>query len=179
LQQRAPQEEAWLSELARGDLEALGMIYDAYATMLYGYARSLGATQSVAEDVLQEVFLRLARRPATLSGVKNLRAYLFASVRREVFRWTRRLSPRKEARMADPDPVFESTDPDLAVEEMRHVEEALSRLPTPQREVVVMKVYGLLTFDEIARVTRVSPNTAASRYRYAIDKLKRMLRDPR
>ncbi len=179
MQELAPQEKKWLSEIAQGNLDALGAIYDGYAAMLYGYARSLGARRPLAEDALQEVFLRLARRPATLSNVRNLRAYLFASVRREVFRWTRRRSLRRETHVADPDPLFESAAGGISPAEALHVEEALSKLPMPQREVVVMKVYGLLTFDEIARVTRVSPNTAAGRYRYAVEKLRRMLQEPR
>jgi RNA polymerase sigma-70 factor, ECF subfamily len=55
------------------------------------------------------------------------------------------------------------------------VEEALSRLPRAQREVVVMKVFGGLTFDEIAAAMGGSQNTAASRYRYGIEKLKAAL----
>jgi len=179
LRELAPQEKKWLAGIAEGNLDALGAIYDAYAAVLYGYARSLGARQSLAEDVLQEVFLRLARRPATLGSVRDLRAYLFASVRRELFRWTRRRALRREAQVADPDPLFESPVSDTAATDMLQVEEALSRLPRSQREVVVMKVYGLLTFDEIARVTRTSPNTAASRYRYAVEKLRRILSGPR
>jgi RNA polymerase sigma-70 factor (ECF subfamily) len=155
------------------------MIYDAYAAVLYGYARSLGAAQPLAEDLLQEVFLRLARSSASLSRVKNLRAYLFASMRRELFRWTRRLSFRKETGTPYPDQLFHSNDAGLTAAEVLDVQQALSKLPIPQREAVVLKVYGLLTFDEIAKLTRVSINTAASRYRYGISKLRSMLQEPR
>ncbi|MBM4049994.1 MAG: sigma-70 family RNA polymerase sigma factor, partial [Planctomycetes bacterium] len=56
-------------------------------------------------------------------------------------------------------------------------QDALMALPEEQREVVLLKVYGRLTFAEIADVIHASPNTAASRYRYAVEKLRRHLGD--
>ena len=52
------------------------------------------------------------------------------------------------------------------------LQSALASLPDEQREVVVLKIWGQLTFEEAAAVIGVSPNTAASRYRYALEKLK-------
>ena len=49
---------------------------------------------------------------------------------------------------------------------------ALAALPTEQREVIVMKIWGGLTFKGIGNVLRISPNTAASRYRYALEALR-------
>jgi RNA polymerase sigma-70 factor (ECF subfamily) len=60
-------------------------------------------------------------------------------------------------------------------EEMRRVQAALELLPTAQREVLVLHVWGELTFAEVAAVLKVSPNTAASRYRYALTSLRRQL----
>ena len=54
---------------------------------------------------------------------------------------------------------------------------ALAVLPREQREVVVLKVFEEMTFAEIGRLVGVSPNTAASRYRYAVAKMKEMLSD--
>ena len=55
------------------------------------------------------------------------------------------------------------------------VESVLRKLPSEQREVLVMKVWGGLTFPQIAAALNVSPNTAASRYRYALAALRREL----
>ena len=57
------------------------------------------------------------------------------------------------------------------------VEEALLQLPHEQREVIHLKVYAGMTFSEIGRLTEVSQNTAASRYRYAVEKLRELLSD--
>jgi RNA polymerase sigma-70 factor (ECF subfamily) len=58
------------------------------------------------------------------------------------------------------------------------IERALAALPLEQREVIALKVDAGLTFAEIAEVTGVSPNTAASRYRYALEKLREHLGGP-
>lgn len=55
------------------------------------------------------------------------------------------------------------------------IREALTDLPPEQREVVVLKVWQGRTFDEIGRLLGISPNTASSRYRYALEKLRAAL----
>jgi RNA polymerase sigma-70 factor (ECF subfamily) len=57
------------------------------------------------------------------------------------------------------------------------VETALGALPEEQREVLVMKIWGELTFSQIGQALAISPNTAASRYRYAIERLEIVLAD--
>ena len=72
--------------------------------------------------------------------------------------------------------MFESaTDPDEA-EFRGQLAAALEELPPEQRTVVQLKLWERLTFEEIAAVLELSPNTVASRYRYAIDKLRARLR---
>jgi RNA polymerase sigma-70 factor (ECF subfamily) len=55
------------------------------------------------------------------------------------------------------------------------LQSALAALPTEQREITVLRVWGELTLEEAAAVLDISPNTAASRYRYALAKLKKQL----
>ena len=62
--------------------------------------------------------------------------------------------------------------PDGSRETAMALQSALKSLPDEQREVVVLKIWGQLTFEEAAAVIGISPNTAASRYRYGIEKLK-------
>jgi len=171
-QERTCDEKVRLSQIGRGNLEALGAVYDAYARRLYAYARALGASESFAEDILQEVFLRLIRRSPARRAVKNLRAYLFAATRREFYRWGSRLVRRKEIENRCSVRLFESRGSGKPAEEVKYIEKALFRLPKLQREVVMMKFFGGLTFEEIAEVMETSVNTVASRYRYALEKLR-------
>ena len=59
----------------------------------------------------------------------------------------------------------------------RALQRALSELPEEQREVVTLKIEGQLAFAEISQVLRISQNTAASRYRYALEKIRTALGD--
>ena len=63
----------------------------------------------------------------------------------------------------------------LDKEQQHEIEQALRSLPVEQREVVHMKVYEQMTFQQIADELAISINTAASRYRYAMDKLRLLL----
>lgn len=61
-------------------------------------------------------------------------------------------------------------------EDSRELEVALKKLPPEQREVVVMKIWGELKFEEIAKELNISQNTAASRYRYALEGLRKYIK---
>jgi RNA polymerase sigma-70 factor (ECF subfamily) len=104
---------------------------------------------------------------------------LFAMVRRaglDHVRRNQRRSARETAAAAEAETVawfapggLERRERELAMQQ------ALAQLPPEQREVVVLKIWGELTFDQIARTLDISPNTAASRYRYALGALRRNL----
>ena len=170
----APDEKDWAEELAHGGTEALGRLYDAYAPRLYAYARALGAPPAEAEDILHEVFVALVRRPPRPGHVRSWRAFLFVATRHEFYRLGRRLLRKREVGLEGMAETLEALSGGSA-ESAHAVEEALAGLPRAQREVVVMKVFGGLTFEEIGEATGTTINTAASRYRYAIEKLKRTM----
>jgi len=79
-------------------------------------------------------------------------------------------SERKNVGLADIEPWFEAPEQDHAARVTLTIE--LTRIPEDQRQVLVLHVWGGLSFEEIASVLAVSPNTAASRYRYALQKLR-------
>jgi RNA polymerase sigma-70 factor (ECF subfamily) len=66
--------------------------------------------------------------------------------------------------------------PDDGIVLSEGLEEALSKLPLDQREVVVLKIWGEQTFESIGNSLEISPNTAASRYRYGLEHLRRLLK---
>ncbi|MHC4715215.1 MAG: RNA polymerase sigma factor, partial [Planctomycetota bacterium] len=83
------------------DHDVLGALYDEYAARLLAYVRSLGAAPSLAEDILQEVFVKLARRLSIGGKVRRPRAYLFTAVRNEFYRWGTRILRRSEMAASD------------------------------------------------------------------------------
>jgi len=153
--------------------ESLERLYDRHAHALYRYARSLTGSAEDAEDALQAVFVRLAR-----SGrmPDDPRSYLMKAVRNQCLVAIRGRSRRQQAarRLAE-----EPVSPGSAVSEGGGgaVSEAIRSLPLEQREVLVLKAVEQMTFEEIAAMTGVSANTAASRYRYAVARLRRLLQE--
>lgn len=101
----------------------------------------------------------------------DARAYLFACVRNAVLNDVKERVRHVEL---EPDSAwFIPPDRDHSAE--RNVRRALQSLPEDQRQTVVLHIWGELTFAEIAEVLNVSPNTAASRYRYALEKLRELV----
>lgn len=140
-------------------------------------ARQWTRSQADAEDVVQEAFVRFWRHQRRLPG--NPMALLVTSVRRSALDLGRRESRRlaREERAGAGDPECDSLFVASAGDAGRHeaVESALWRLPDEQREVIVLKIWGELTFEQIATQLGISPNTAASRHRYALVALRREL----
>jgi len=165
----------WLRRLAQGDLSALGDLYDRYGRLVYRYALAILGADADAEDVASTVFLRLARQGKRAARIRDLRRFLIAAARNEAISVLRRR--RRQCEAVESAALFEPASDAQDAADREAIEQALAALPREQREVVVLKVYEGLTFAEIARLVRVSPNTAASRYRYAIAKLKEMLSD--
>jgi RNA polymerase sigma-70 factor (ECF subfamily) len=141
-------------------------MYEDHGAALTLYARSIAGDFARAEDAVQGVFLRLleGRVPAP----RDARPYLWRAVRNAALN-TIRDAKREEPLVAGTDAWFE---PDAASEAGEAAERALGLLPAEQREVVVLKIWGGLTFEEISDLTGLSANTAASRYRYALEKMR-------
>jgi RNA polymerase sigma-70 factor (ECF subfamily) len=94
--------------------------------------------------------------------------YLFRAVRNAALNHIRAHS--RQVELADGGMWLES--PDGSMETTMALQSALATLPDEQRELVVLKIWGQLTYEEAAAVIGISPNTAASRYRYGIEKLR-------
>jgi RNA polymerase sigma-70 factor (ECF subfamily) len=147
---------------------------DRHGAALVLLARQWVASRADAEDVVQEAFVRFWR---SRQRVADPAAYLYASVKHCALDWQRdrsRRSRREEAAArAEGEPLFAG--PLEQGERRAAIDAALRSLPESQREVLVMKIWGGLSFPQIALALRIPANTAASRYRYALAKLREQL----
>lgn len=148
--------------------------YRQLAPKLLLFARQWLSDHAAAEDAVQNAFVRFWRKhPAAPPSDYPL---LYAAVRSAALDALRSEGRRARRESASPlafaleDYHFDA--PPGAQDEAQHLQEALSRLPERQREVIVLKVWGELTFAEIARALGESINTVASRYRYGIEALR-------
>lgn len=143
-------------------------------------ARQRGLSRDDAEDVVQDAFIRLWQKGDAVAHVNDHAAYLFASVRNGSLDFRRgesRRQRREEAVAAETKPFEDALWQNAAEHEelASRVQALLGELPDEQREVIVMKVWGDLTFAQIAEATDTSANTIASRYRYALAAMRGLL----
>ena len=161
---------------ASADLEGL---YDNHAQALFAFLLNFTRDDADTRDLLQEVFVKLARHPDLLAGVREERAFLIRLAHNAAIDLIRRRGTRERnydqlaAESVSPFPPTNDLD-----EQSFHVAltDALGELPADQRAVVHLKLWEGLTFKQIAAALDLPPNTAASRYRYGLDKLRAHLR---
>jgi RNA polymerase sigma-70 factor (ECF subfamily) len=148
--------------------------FDRHGPALVLLARTWAATAQDAEDIVQESFVRFW--PAR-TRVEDPIAYLFRCVKRSSLNWVRARGrrARREAAAARPEgePLFDG--PLEQAERRAAVAAALGSLPDSQREVLVMRIWGGLTFPQIAEALGIPADTASSRFRYGRDKLREIL----
>lgn len=154
---------ALLLSYRRGDLDAFTTLYDRYEDRLFFYARTLTEDAGIAEDVVQEAFVRLLRVEPGGAG-ESLAPLLFTMVRNLATDARRRAVVRERLHA-------ERSSAPRAEDQLSEVGDLLEILPADQREVVFLKICSGLTFAEIGDVTGTKLQTVASRYRYALEKL--------
>jgi len=166
-------------QLNQGSMQALRRIYEKYREDLFTIVVSLVGDRHLAEDCLQDVFVHLAESAGRIRICSNLKGYLAGAI---VNRARDRL--RRESRQVDcpiDELQLEETPPHpdeqlICDEQTSALLQAIAGLPVEQREVFVLYAQGAMSFRQIAGQQRVSIRTAHSRYRYAINKLRVLLK---
>jgi RNA polymerase sigma factor (sigma-70 family) len=157
------------ARLARGDDDAFAELYDACADRLHHYLTVRLGCRETAADVLQSAFLRAVKSRRRFRGVENPVAYMFQIARNEGARAAR----RHGRKLLPPDEAFEPAEVSKStLEDAEAAAQALDRLEADDREIVELKIYGGLTFREIADVTQLPQGTAATKYRRALESLR-------
>lgn len=169
-----------LRELNQGSREALRRIYRKYRRELFTIAASLLGDRDLAEDCLQDAFVRLADSAGRLRVKTNLKAYLATCVVNRARDRMRRERTRVGCpveqigcSIVTPSPAQQLIDD----EQVAALLNAMGQLPGEQREAFVLHAQAGLAFREIAALQAVSVRTVHSRYRYAVEKLRGLLRE--
>jgi RNA polymerase sigma-70 factor (ECF subfamily) len=176
-----------MASLIAGDLAALEVLYDRYSMLVFSVSLRVLYDRQLAEDVTQEVFLRLWRRPQSFDPNRGrLLSWLMSVTRNRAIDERRRLARRVRAE----DPVDEPLpdmgeadgrdDPQLALTlaELRwKVRDAMRCLPPAQRQVIELGYFGGLSQSEIAERTGLPLGTVKTRVRLAMSKLRNELQE--
>lgn len=171
-----------------GDAEALGELMERHRAALYGYLLRLTGRPDAADDLFQEVFLKLVKNPASYNEREKFRAWLFTVARNAAMDRFRRESSRAEVPLegdgdkAGPADFAASTEPGPAEafynkDLGERISEALASLSEDQREVFYLRHYSELSFREIADILKVPIGTVLARMSRAAARLREKLGD--
>ncbi len=175
----------------RGSREALTRIYEKYKADLLLLALGLLNDKTAAEDVVHDVFLSFVRHLDTFRLTGSLKGYLLTCAANHARNWNKaeRVRGRLQVSVSNADPAIpnpfglEAATPSAEApvetvacnEQLELLSGALAELPFEQREALLLHLHGQMTFRAIAKARQISTNTAKSRYRYGIDKLRSIL----
>src|ERR1017187_5226423 len=162
--------------MAQADIERL---YDEHPSALFAFLLNFTRHEADTRDLLQELFVRLANRPELLEGVRDERAFLLRLAHNLAVSLLRRRGTREKNYEQLAGQTLAVFAPAAAPDEgafRQALAAALGEVPADQRAVVDLKLWGGLPFAQIAELLGIPLNTAASRYRYGLDKLRERLR---
>jgi|SRR5687768_2588014 len=148
------------------DATKLGRWFDSYGAQLLLYARQWLSRGGEAEDIVQDVFLRLIEQP---QEPQNVKAWLYRAVRNaavSAVRTRRRRAEREQHVARDRPEWFQQTPGDLI--DARAAQAALAKLPEAQREIVVLRIWARMTLQEVSETTGLPISTVHDNYRTAL-----------
>jgi RNA polymerase sigma-70 factor (ECF subfamily) len=140
------------------------------------FARQKTWSEADAQDLVQEAVVESIQRLG--GGQPPPSALVFATIHRRAIDLARREARRSGRELAATASAVAWFDPSLEEQERaKWIQNAMLKLPENYREVITLKIWGELTFVQIAETLGISANTAASRYRYGLEGLRKMTKE--
>ena len=137
------------------------------------------ADSTMAEDVVQDVFVRFIQSAETFKLTGSLKAYLATCVANRARDYLRKKQRRKTVDVNRAENITSDTNGPVQLiiktEQLEKLADAMTMLPYEQREAIVLRLHGQMKFDRIARLQETSLRTVHSRYRYGLNKLRSIL----
>jgi RNA polymerase sigma factor (sigma-70 family) len=174
------EDRLWLKRLNQGSKDALRWIYQEYRRELFTIAVSLLRDTHLAEDCLQDVFVRLAESAGRINVTSNLKAYLASCVVNRARDQIRRQAKRAGCAIEQLDCPADTPDASERLacdEQVAAILDAIAQLPCEQREAFVLHAQAGLSFRAIAASQNIGLRTIHSRYRYAVGRLRKLLKE--
>ncbi len=179
VESRSPDAEL-IRRLQQGDIEALGKLFETHKALVYRTALGILRDARAAEDILQEVFVRLYTYAASIDPERSFKPWLYRVTVNLSYDWSSKKSPRPLNDMLEwlsgvaggfPAPDRSTDEKETA----RMVREVIAELPTTHRAVIVLFYMENLSVEEISRVLDLPPGTVKSRLHYARKRLRELL----
>lgn len=186
----SPSDQELVRKYLRGEPQAFDQLYDRHHRSVFLLVRQYFRQRERAEEVFQEIFMKVLERLDRYQSEGSFKAWLFTVSRNHCIDRLRYQARRPEtpaSALGDPDEggnILEQAANTAGSQEEQiydhqlasYLQEALEKIPEEQRETFLLKESGGLTFEEISQMMGVSVNTAKSRMRYALAHLRRVLK---
>ena len=176
---RREREIFWVLRAQSGDAEALDELLKAMQEPLYRYVLSMVRESYLAEDILQEVFLRVYRKLRWLREPELFRSWAYRIASREAFRHLRRErvwaeQVRDEAAL-EVIPAARAHEEEFAPELVAQLPTLVAQVSPASRAVVVLYYLHEMSLEEVAEVLGIPLGTVKSRLSYGLESLRRQL----
>lgn len=174
-------DEQLMTAYAEDNIEAFHLLYSRYKSALYRFILRQVHAQAVTEELFQDIWSKIIKNKGSYKVSASFRTFIYQIARNTIIDWFRRKNIQP---IDDNDNTDLLNSGDVRDEPSRQLEkeqsyesviEAIKTLPADQRDVFLLKVEANLSIQEIADVMQVNPETAKSRYRYAVKQLKVLL----
>jgi len=147
-------------------------IIDEHQQQLFSFAFFRVGSYEVAQDIVQEVFIKFYENSRHLSAANNVKAYLIKTVSNACTDYVRKNGKIKFVAIEHLENELTDEEEKQCYSEFLRIEDILSDLPAEQAEILRLKFVDSLNFVEIAKLLDINVNTVKSRYKYAIEKLR-------
>jgi|SRR5215208_1286445 len=167
-----------IDQILAGDVESFGVLFQRYRDVCTRFAVRMLGSHTDADDVLQSAFMRAYRGLANCRDRERFGGWLYQIVINECRTFAARQRRRDQRFVTDPeiiDRAVAETDEEPAGTISEHIEKALSRLPTEQREAFLLKYVEEMSYEEIAEITGVGVSALKMRVKRACEGLRDLL----
>ena len=167
-----------LVQIAGGDVKALGILYVLYAGRIRNFAFSMLQNSSEAEDITQDLFLKIWNSRGSLTEVDSLKSYLFSMTHNAVLNLIKRKEVRdryQKVSVGSGSSQYEPSSQMDTVELLRSIDDALEEMSVLRKTIFMMNRYEHKTYQEIADALMISPKTVQYHISCALVELRKLL----
>jgi len=165
-----------LGQIAEGNQKAFRYLFTSYSGKVYTYALKLTHTKEQAEEIVQEVFMKIWINRDTLTSIDFFPSYLYTITRNHTFNFLKHLSVERKARMYLHEESFHLQ---VATSSYQHqIEHAIKRLPPQQQVVYKMCYHEGMKYEEVAERLSISRFTVKTHMQQALRSIRVFLQTP-
>jgi len=173
-----PIESAWVEKIKEGNGDAFEKLFRLYCQPLINFAKRYVVELAIAENLVQDVFLRVWKNRARLDPALSIKTYLYTSVKNQALKHLKHVAVEQKSQAELDQPPSTDLTPESSLTEKElaaSIDQAIAQLPEKCRLIFTMNRFDRLTYAEIARVENISIKTVETQMGRALKFLRKSL----